>query len=508
MRQQKEKGYLYFFLIIITMVTAFRLIYVAYGPLALAADEAHYWEWSRRLALSYYSKGPLVAYLIFISTKLGGATELMVRLPAVLLSLGSLLVLYFFSLELFSSHKVSFWAAFSVLVIPIFSAGSMLMTIDAPFVFLWLLAGWLSWRAVQASSGHYLWLALGAALGLGFLAKYTMLLFIPSLFMFLLVSGRQRRWLARKEPYLALVLALVLAGPVIFWNAAHGWVTVKHVMGQGGLYSGALISPKYFVRFFTSQLGVISPLLFIGLIWALVKAGHLGLRRGEESFLFLFWLSFPTLALFFLLSLHSNVQANWPAAAYPLALVALAALLALRPMEAKLVRKGFYLALGLALAMSAAGYYTDFLYRLKPDFKVRNDPTNRLRGWRELGRRVGEILQDGQSERMFIFSDRYQLASELAFYTPGNPRTYNVNLGRRLNQYDIWGGLSELQGSDGLFVRSGRDQLAPEVAAAFNECTSLQPLEVTRLGRTIRVFSFFRCRGFSGFPPGSGTPRY
>src|SRR5262249_18463378 len=33
-------------------------------PLDLSGDEAHYWEWSRHLDWSYYSKGPLVAYVI------------------------------------------------------------------------------------------------------------------------------------------------------------------------------------------------------------------------------------------------------------------------------------------------------------------------------------------------------------------------------------------------------------------------------------------------------------
>ena len=65
-------------------MTSIRLWYLQQGYLELSPDEAHYWEWSRRLDWSYYSKGPFVAYLIALSTAIGGATELFVRLPAVL----------------------------------------------------------------------------------------------------------------------------------------------------------------------------------------------------------------------------------------------------------------------------------------------------------------------------------------------------------------------------------------------------------------------------------------
>ena len=50
--------------VVLAVVTALRIAYLAWGRLDLSPDEAHYWEWSRRLDLSYYSKGPLIAYLI------------------------------------------------------------------------------------------------------------------------------------------------------------------------------------------------------------------------------------------------------------------------------------------------------------------------------------------------------------------------------------------------------------------------------------------------------------
>jgi len=37
-------------------------------PLDLSGEEAHYWEWSKRLDWAYYSKGPLIAVSIRLST--------------------------------------------------------------------------------------------------------------------------------------------------------------------------------------------------------------------------------------------------------------------------------------------------------------------------------------------------------------------------------------------------------------------------------------------------------
>ena len=63
-----------------------RIAYLAVGPLDLSPDEAHYWEWSRRLDLAYYSKGPLVAYLIRALTAILGTSAFGIRMGAVLLS--------------------------------------------------------------------------------------------------------------------------------------------------------------------------------------------------------------------------------------------------------------------------------------------------------------------------------------------------------------------------------------------------------------------------------------
>src|SRR5438034_44296 len=86
-----------------------RLFYLACDcPLDLAPDEAHYWDWSRHLDWSYYSKGPLVAWLIRLSCilfgdlsfALTGSEMLAVRLPAVLCGALLLVSLYVLTVQI------------------------------------------------------------------------------------------------------------------------------------------------------------------------------------------------------------------------------------------------------------------------------------------------------------------------------------------------------------------------------------------------------------------------
>jgi hypothetical protein len=71
-------------LLLVLGVTLARVLYLVFlCPYTLIEDEAHYWEWSRRLEWSYYTKGPGVAWSIAAATRLLGDHEFAVRLPAV-----------------------------------------------------------------------------------------------------------------------------------------------------------------------------------------------------------------------------------------------------------------------------------------------------------------------------------------------------------------------------------------------------------------------------------------
>src|SRR5207253_3150235 len=96
-------------------------------------DEAYYWDWSRHLDWSYHSKGPLTAWLIRLSCEFLGDTMFAVRFPAVVC--GSLLLagLYSLTLSVYQNDKLAIAVTALALTLPVIAAGSMLMTIDAPF---------------------------------------------------------------------------------------------------------------------------------------------------------------------------------------------------------------------------------------------------------------------------------------------------------------------------------------------------------------------------------------
>ncbi|HSB51832.1 MAG TPA: glycosyltransferase family 39 protein, partial [Dissulfurispiraceae bacterium] len=500
-------------------ISLFRIFYILHGPLDLSPDEAHYWEWSRRLDLSYYSKGPAIAYLIHLGTSLFGDTEFGVRFMAILFSaLGSSLLFRLVQV-MYDDSLTALYTALLFQIVPLYAAFGVIFTIDSPFLFFWIASLLLMWRAVSSEQlrndsssappePHIpvtLWIALGVALGLGLLTKYTMAFFAMAAFLFLVFSEK-RSLLKTAGPYLALVISAVIFSPVILWNAHHDWITLKHTAGQAHLAEGFSFNLKYFLEFLGSQAGVVTPILFIMVWYGLYKY-----RKGENSLShgFLVWFSLPIVLFFLLKSLQGKVQANWAMMGYITGMIPLAHMAAFSNSRASsaprrertITRAGIVL----ALLITVFAYSVPALGILPPSL----DPSARLRGWKELGREISRIAASLATEGdVLLFSDSYQVASELAFYVRGHPVTYCINLGRRMNQYDLWPDINNAAERikktraspspiNAVYVRIGNRSIQEPVAQAFDSCEK-NTLRVVQRGHLIREYSIFVCYNFRG----------
>lgn len=499
---------------VLACLAVLRALYVAYGPFDLSPDEAHYWEWSRRLDLSYYSKGPMVAYVIAFFTSIFGSTDLGVRLGTVILSALSSYMIYLLGRELFESEKVGFYSALLANVIPLYSIGAILMTTDALLVFFWAASVYSLKKAIDGEK-HW-WYVSGALIGLGFLGKYTAVLLYPVAGLYLLAVREQRHWLKRSEPYAAGLLSLIFATPVIYWNISHGQVTIKHTLGQAGT-EAAFLSLKPFFDFLGSQAGLVTPLIFAGLVYGVIKCGRDGCRSKKNGLLLAFFASAPVFLFFLFKSLHGKVQGNWAVASYVTAVPAAVWAVTLAYDKAAPARKKIWkgvISVGVVLGavVSILAYFPWPLEAIGAKKLISGPPYNRVTGWSSLGDKVSEIKRTmdeaGQNVPVFFMSDTYQIASELAFYVDGNPVVYNVDTGsRRMNQYDLWPGFEGFTGHNAVYVKGGAESIDQMVGRAFERCEK-EAVRITIREDINKDFSVFRCYGFKGMERSSSHERY
>ena len=66
---------LFILLVIIAIVTTTRIILLLISELNLHGDEAQYWSWSQELDWGYFTKPPLIAWAIHLTTLIFGNSE-------------------------------------------------------------------------------------------------------------------------------------------------------------------------------------------------------------------------------------------------------------------------------------------------------------------------------------------------------------------------------------------------------------------------------------------------
>jgi len=272
-------------------------------------------------------------------------------------------------------------------------------------------------------------------------------------------------------------------------------VTLKHTAGQANIAGQFSLISKDWLKnsseFLGSQIGLISPIIFFMMFYSIFK-----LRKSENAFRasFLFWFSIPVFAFFFLKSFHGKVQANWALTGYITGLIAFSTVFISKWNTIKKSVKWTLIAgIFLSLITVAVAHYPAAL-----KLSTKMDPTSRSRGWKELGREVSRVSEElSKQGQFFIFSERYQVSSELAFYVKGQPITYCANLGRRMNQYDLWPGFNSLLNFNAVFVTIDDVRLPEAVGAAFDRCDK-QLFTVFSKEKKLREYSIFTCYGFKG----------
>jgi membrane-associated phospholipid phosphatase len=446
----------YAFLIIMLAVN---LAYIGSGLIQLLEDESYQWLWSKHLALSYYSKPPLIAYIQFLGTHLFGDTEFGVRFFApVMGALTGLLVLQFFAREV--NARAGFLALLIFQATPLLALGTVVMTIDAPSVLFWTAAMFSGWRAVQPDGKISHWCWTGLWMGLGFLSKYTELFQLLSWILFFALWKPSRIHLRKPGPYLALLINLLCSLPVLIWNAQHDWITVQHLENRAGAGNAWKPTLRYFWEFLGSEIVLLNVIFFFSTLWAAIAFWR---RKRNARLIYFFSMGAPVFLIYLALSFHSRVQPNWIAPSI-IPLFCLSVIYwdeflqrsrALKILQTVAIAGG----ITVILVLHDTNLIGKIVGRPLPP---KPEPLTRVRAYDEMARIVGKargkLFEEGKP--VFIIADHYGRAGEISFYLPEakmnvktEPLVYSLATGKPDNQFYFWPGYRETRkGQNAIFV--------------------------------------------------------
>lgn len=481
---------------VIAGFTLLRLLFAANAP--LLPQEAYYWTWSLHPDWSYFDHPPLATYSIWLTTTLLGSSVVTIKLAAVLWSFGWNVLWALLVRDMFGADRRLACATLIALNLTLIYQGFGVMpTPDAPLIFAWVGAIWAVWRATQGGSTRW-WFVAGAFVGLSFLAKYSGVLLLPVVLLYLLWSPAQRHWLARPQPYLALVLAAVMFTPVLIWNAQHDWVSLafqstRRVDAMGGF------KPRYFLMLVATQCLLLTPWVFAIAMAALGRGIGAGFRRAplDDRVRLLLLSGAVPILLFTPISLRSIVKINWLAPAWwSLVILGVHALLARTDGMARL-RRG--------LASSAAILAAAAALAAIPNLPVVGN-LNSWSGWDKAAARVAalERAEQAAGHPTFIFSPNYKISSLIRLYLPGHPRTYAQDIyGAPALQFDYFPLDRDLKGATGLLVLSDQDQSELDLdrlKTYFDKIERIDTIETHGMGKLTRRIDIYRCTGYVGHP--------
>ncbi len=469
----------------IGIITILRLFVVVLSDMTLQPDEAQYWIWSQDPAFGYFSKPPVLAWTIGVTTALFGTSEAAVRLASPLYYAGTSLCLFLLAQGMFNG-RTAFLASITFATLPGVWFSSTIISTDVPLLFFWSLALLALWRTVTRFSIGWA-VVLGLAVGMGLMSKYAMLYFVLGSVLFLAADSEARRAMLGWRGFTVVVLAGAIFTPNVLWNLSNDFATVSHTAANAN-WAGPMLNPGKMGYFVLGQFAVFGPLLFAALVWGfltITKRFPSGVNHRAILFLILF--TVPPLLIVSFQAFLSRAHANWAATAYVAASVLVVVWLSntrLRPVVA--ISFLIHVAAGVLL-------YATILSPGLLETLGRSNDFKRMQGWDEIGAEVSWRARSGHGGRQFtaVMAEGRGLYAQLAYYAAPLPVPLTIwdKNGIPENHFELKNPITEPLSGKVLLVTRKRDPA--KILARFRRMAYLGSFPTDIGGGKQRVFHFY-----------------
>lgn len=182
-----------------------------------AADQTTPLEWfdpqiPSWTKLSFHDHPPLVFWIQHFSILIFGENNFALRFPSAILGIISVYILYLLGRRLYSESAGLI--ASGLMAVTLNSVYISRTGMQEPYVIFFILLTIYLFLLALEKEKYLIW--LGAALGLGFLAKYNLFILGPIFLTYLLFFKRDYFW--NKKLWIGALLALAIFSPVIIYN--------------------------------------------------------------------------------------------------------------------------------------------------------------------------------------------------------------------------------------------------------------------------------------------------
>lgn len=492
--------------VLVATVLAGTAVRMAAGwALAPGVDEAYQFANSLAPQLSYFDHPPVSFWLIWLMVKAtGGLAPPALRLPFILLTAGSTVVMFRLARALFGEWPGA-WSAVIFNLAPIWGVAGGWTLPDVPLTFFMLAAAACLAGAsglVPAPRPRRLWVASGLFLGLAMLSKYHAALFLVGAILFLLTTRSCRRTSRHPAPWAGLLLALLLFAPVVLWNARHGFASF--------VFQGGRALPRDGIHASQVLNGVLGPALFIlpWIWWPLLVEGYRAARSGPRvpERWFLLCLAAVPVGLFALTPLvGGRALAHWAGPGYLFLVPLLGAAVArdLVATRAALVRRWLlFSCLATPVLVAAVGSQAAFgaWSRIAPGRLRGRDPTAEAVGWEDFSHWARDRGFERRHDLFFATASWRDAGKAAAALGPAAARV--VVLGDDPRNFAFSRDLVAVRGSDAVIFAAAR--AFPKTLAIcrplFDSVESPGEVVITRGGVSELTVTVAYAHGFRGPP--------
>lgn len=192
----------------------------------LHRDEYLYYDMGFHLGWGYMEVPPMIALFSKLAYILGGSV-FAIRLFPALVGAITLVLIGFLVKSLSGKTWAILIACLGFIFSPAYLGSNTLFQPVSFNQFFWFLTAFLLVKIVQTQNPKY-WYYLGLAAGLAFLTKYSIVFYLLSLLLALLISKHRKVFLS-KYPYIACGIAFVIALPNLLWQYNMGFPVVGHM---------------------------------------------------------------------------------------------------------------------------------------------------------------------------------------------------------------------------------------------------------------------------------------